>query len=187
MSRSLAAQLLVLASPWLLVELGRGTPALLGLEACAPDWVAIAATFAALRVAPGSACLWAAAAGLLEDVPSGTPFGLGGARRALLVALLHGERHELEQASPVFRILACAGLAFADKLLLGLELAAREGGVPLGAVAAQAGLIALATAVVAPVAWPALELLGSEAKGERPAFRVRRASVATLTPLESDA
>jgi rod shape-determining protein MreD len=155
--RSVAAQLLVAASPVLLLELGRGFAELAQVERCAPDWVSIAAAVAALRSEPSAACIWAAGAGLVEDLPSGTPFGLGGARRALLVAILHALRRQWDAGSPLMRPLAAAALAFADKLLLAAALGTWSEGVALGPLAARAALVALATAVAAPVLWPAID------------------------------
>ena len=79
---------LLYAAPLVLVELRRGIPELFGFERFAPDPVVLAVVFAAVRVKPEPACFFAAVLGLLCDLPAGTPFGLGGARLALLVMAL---------------------------------------------------------------------------------------------------
>lgn len=159
------AQLLLLASPLVLLELARATPDTLGLERCAPDWIACGAAFAALRAPQGPACVWAAVAGILEDAPAGGAFGLGGARRALLVLLLQRTGREGDEGSPLLGPLAAAALAFGDKALLALELSSTaEGGAPLGPLLAHAGLIALATAVLAPLFWLPADLVDRTAR-----------------------
>src|SRR2546421_4689509 len=105
MSRVFALALLA-ASPLILLELRRAIPVLAGLDEHAPDPFVAAVAFAALRATPMSACAFAAACGLLVDLPAATPFGLGGARLALVAAVLSTLRRQLDTGPLAVRVFA---------------------------------------------------------------------------------
>src|SRR5262245_55182743 len=93
MKRSLASFIIFIAPLWLL-ELKRALPAL-PLVGAAPDPLVLAAVIAGLRAAPERAALFGAVAGLLVDLPSDVPLGLGGARLSLLALAVSRARTTL--------------------------------------------------------------------------------------------
>jgi rod shape-determining protein MreD len=171
------APILLYAAPLILVELRRAIPGLVGLTEHAPDPVLLAVVFAALRFRPDGACLFAAAAGLLGDLPSGTPFGLGGARLALVAALVATLRRQIDTTAPFVPTLAVLGAGLLDRSLAAIVLdGAGEGGlvpgdaaasVPLLAVLAHGALDAFATLLLVPLLWPAGEALRAAASPKR--------------------
>ncbi len=163
---------LLYAAPLLLVELKRALPQLLGLESAAPDPVVVAVVFAAVRWKPEPACLFAAAAGLLNDVPAGTPFGLGGARLALVAALVASIRRQLDATAPLVPTLLVLGCALLDRALSAIVLDA-TGDVPLRALLRQGALDSLATLLLVPLLWPVGQSLHA-ALGAKPAFGAGR-------------
>jgi rod shape-determining protein MreD len=165
--RQALATILLTASPFLVVALRRAIPALTGLEDHAPDPVILGLAFVALRVDPVSACLWAACCGFLLDAPSGTPFGLGAARLALVTAALGTLRTQLDTETLAVRALVVIGAGIAEKTLGAIVLEASSGEVPILALLGRGALVAFATVTLVPVLWPALEMLRATAGGRR--------------------
>ncbi len=157
---------LAYAAPWLLVALRRAIPETLGLERAAPDPVLLAVVVAGVTARPLPACLFAAAAGLLGDVPSGTPFGLGGARLALVAALIATTRRQLDTNTPLVPSLLVLGAGLLDRALAAIVLDA-TGDVPLRALLVQGALDALATVALVPLLWPTFRHFALSLAGRR--------------------
>jgi len=164
MSQALA-KLLLLLSPLLLLELKRAIPVFLGLSTYAPDPLIVAVGFAALRACRLRACIFAAACGLLLDVPAGTHFGLSALRLSFFAAVLASVRHELDAESPVVCALVVLLLALGEKVLEAMVLETCMTHVALFPLLFQAGVIALATAALTPFLWPACDALLLTARG----------------------
>lgn len=157
---------LLYAAPLVLVELRRALPDLLGLERGAPDPVVVAVVFAAVRFKPEAACLFAAVAGLLGDVPAETPFGLGGARLALVAALVASLRRQLDVSAPLVPTLLVLGGALLDRSLAALVLDATSD-VPLRCLLRQGAVDAVFTLALVPILWPVALSLRSALEGKR--------------------
>jgi rod shape-determining protein MreD len=153
-------------SPFLLVALRRAIPPFFGLETHAPDPVIVGVAFAALRFAPLEASIFAAAAGLVADVPSGTPFGLAGARLALIAAVLATLKRQVDTRSPFVPSILVFAASLVDRAVAAIVLDA-SGDVPLGALLGRGFLDAAFTVVLVPILWPAAETLRAAAKGAR--------------------
>jgi rod shape-determining protein MreD len=156
MTRSLASVIIFMAPLWLL-ELKHALPAF-PLVGAAPDPLILAAVIAGMRAAPERAALFGAVAGLLVDLPSEIPLGLGGARLSLLALAVSRARTTLALDSGG----ALAVVAFVVTGLFeisGALILDSFAEVDLGALAGRCVRIAIATAVVAPLAWsPAIAL-----------------------------
>lgn len=164
--------LLVYLAPLLLVELRRAIPELLGLERFGPDPVLIAVVFAALRFKPEPACFFAAVCGLLGDVPAGTPFGLGGARLALVAALVGSLKRQVDPRAPLVPLLCVLFASLFDRALAAVILDASSD-TALRGLLARGALDALATALVVPLLWPAFQV--ASPRQEREPLAGRRA------------
>lgn len=154
------AGLLVLLAPlWVLAA----RQALTGLSpwSPAPDALVIAAAVAACCAPPGRAALFAAVAGCLSDVASDVPFGLLGARLALLVALFAPLRRAVE-AGVVGHVLLVLAFAALERLLGAAALAATAPeAVSVVTLLPRAGASALWSAALAPLGFAvARTLLG---------------------------
>ncbi|HZV00154.1 MAG TPA: rod shape-determining protein MreD [Planctomycetota bacterium] len=160
--RSLATLLLWLA-PFALVALRRAIPPFFGLETHAPDPVIVGVAFAALRFSPLEASLFSAAAGLLADVPSGTPFGLAAARLALVASVLASVRRQVDTRSPFVPSILVFTASLVDRALAAIVLDA-SGDVPLGGLLGRGFLDAAFTVVLVPILWPAAETLRAAAR-----------------------
>lgn len=146
-----AALLLLLAPLWVLAA----RQALADLVPCSPtpDALLAAAVVAAWCAPPGRAALFAAVTGCLADVASDLPFGLLGARLALLTGVFAALGRGLE-AGLAGRVLAVFGFALLERTLAALALAAfAPDAVALGPLLPRAGWTALATAPLAPLAF----------------------------------
>ncbi len=160
------ASLLLYAAPLVLVAMRRVLPDLLGLTEHAPDPVIVAVAIAALRFPKEGACLFAAAAGLLGDLPSGTPFGLGGARLALVAIFASSLRRHVDLGVPFVPSLAVLTLALLDRAIAAIVLDACQD-VRLLPLLARGALDATASVALVPLLWPAGELLHSLTRATR--------------------
>ncbi len=171
LARTLAG-IALLGAPLLLVELRRALPFVLGLDLVAPDPVIVGVAFAALRAPALVACLVAAACGFLVDVPAGTRLGLEAARLSFVAATVASVRGQVDPRAFTVQLTTVLGAALGDRVVaaLVLELSAPE--VPLFELLGRGLVVAVASAAVAPLLWPAFEALVATASAPgRPRLR----------------
>ncbi|MCO5169294.1 MAG: hypothetical protein M9894_23365 [Planctomycetes bacterium] len=153
----LAALLLLLAPLWVLAV--RQALAAASPWSPAPDALLAAAAAAAWSAPAGRAALFAAVTGCLADASCDAPFGLLGARLAALVALFAPLRRGVEAGAPGQVVLVLA-FAAAERSLAALTLAlTAPEPVSVAALLPRAGWTALATALLAPLAFGAARAL----------------------------
>lgn len=146
-----AALLLLLAPLWVLAA--RQALADLAPWSPTPDALLAAAVVAAWCAPPGRAALFAGVTGCLADVASDLPFGLLGARLALLTGAFAALGRGVE-AGAVGRVLAVFAFALVERLLAACALVAlAPEPVALAPLLPRAGWTALATAPLAPLAF----------------------------------
>jgi len=147
------ARLILLLAPVWVVLLRQALIAVWPGAGWAPDLLLAVAAAVAWTQPPTAAVAFAAAAGLLVDVPSGTPFGLAGARLGLLVLGLTGLRRAVALELPGARTLMVAGFAYAERVSAALTLKAFAPDVALEPLLARSWKVAVATAALAPLVW----------------------------------
>jgi cell shape-determining protein MreD len=143
---------LVLSAPVWVPLLRYSTAELFAVGGVGPDVAPLAAVAAAWTRRPGSALLFAVILGASLDLASATPWGLGCARFLFLSLFVTRLRQAVDLEGVAPALLLGLGYALAERGAAALTLGLWAG-LPLEPLLIHAGLVALYSAALAPLAF----------------------------------